>query len=233
MVTRQHCRHKVDWSPTVGGYFNRRRPASVRLTGRGSPGEAHRAIKAAKDRSWESYKSIERFITGTETCRRRQILDHFGDDEQGMPSGRCCDVCDPDLELQRAMSARVTRGSRGAAGGKRGARATGGWAAGAPAAGEPVDEEQFERLKAWRWERAEGKPAYTVAANAVLEEVLRRRPQSIDALGGPAFCKKHGESLLGALAELGADSAVGTPPEDSAVGTPPEDSAFAAPPLPA
>jgi hypothetical protein len=30
LITRQHCRHKVDWSPTVGGYFTRRRPASVR-----------------------------------------------------------------------------------------------------------------------------------------------------------------------------------------------------------
>ena len=70
-----------------------------------------------------------------------------------------------------------------------------------------MDEERFEKLRAWRWERAEGKPAFTVAANAVLEEVLRRRPRSIEALIeirgiGPAFCEKHGESLLGALDAL-------------------------------
>ena len=39
-----------------------------------------------------------------EMCRRRQILDHFGDEEEGAPSGRCCDVCDPDAALERAVS---------------------------------------------------------------------------------------------------------------------------------
>jgi len=67
--------------------------------------------------------------------------------------------------------------------------------------------EEFERLRAWRWERAEGKPAYTVAANAVLEEVLRRRPanmrQLVEIRGiGGAFCEKHGESMLAAVREL-------------------------------
>jgi superfamily II DNA helicase RecQ len=77
-----------------------------------------------------------------------------------------------------------------------------------------VSEEQFEKLRAWRWERAAGKPAFTVAANAVLEEVLRRRPRSVEALIeirgiGPAFCKKHGESLLGALDALEQGTAAG------------------------
>jgi ATP-dependent DNA helicase RecQ len=46
-----------------------------------------------------------------------------------------------------------------------------------------------------------------VAANTVLEEILRRRPKSneelIEIRGiGPAFCEKHGESLLEALGAL-------------------------------
>src|SRR5207244_3162955 len=70
-----------------------------------------------------------------------------------------------------------------------------------------VDAEEFERLRAWRWERAQGKPAYTVAANAVLEEVLRRRPanmrQLVEVRGiGRSFCEKHGESMLAAVREL-------------------------------
>jgi ATP-dependent DNA helicase RecQ len=185
----------------------------VRLTGRGSPRAAYTAIKAARDRSWESYRSIERFITGAETCRRRQILDHFGDAEQGMPSGRCCDVCDPDGALKQAMerpagrrSETATRRSRGARKGGAGVQAPGERAPGEQS-GAPVREEWFEQLRAWRWERAEGKPAYTVAADAVLEEVLRTRPRSLTALIdirgiGPAFCAKHGESLLGLLAKL-------------------------------
>jgi ATP-dependent DNA helicase RecQ len=207
----------------------------VALTGRGSPRQAYGAIKAAKDRGWESYRSIERFITGAERCRRRQILDHFGDEEEGMASGRCCDVCDPDAALEQAVRATTAVGggvrdragrepalgsARPRPGSLTAPRRHGGRKAGAvaggPAAGEqarePVDEEWFERLRAWRWERAEGKPAFTVAANAVLEEVLRRRPQSLEALIeirgiGPAFCEKHGASLLAALDGLRDGSA--------------------------
>jgi RecQ family ATP-dependent DNA helicase len=191
----------------------------VTLTGRGSPRAAYMAIKAAKDRGWESYRSIERFMASEGKCRRRQILDHFGDEEEGKPSGRCCDVCDPDEALEHLVRASAEtrsfakgpggRGGNGRAGAKRApARqsAPGGRLPG-ERSGEPVDEGEFERLREWRWERAEGKPAFTVAANAVLEEVLRRRPGCEEELMavrgiGPAFCEKHGASLLAALEEL-------------------------------
>jgi ATP-dependent DNA helicase RecQ len=174
----------------------------VRLTGRGDPRKAYAAIKAAKDRGWESYRAIERFISNGERCRRRQILDHFGDEEAGAPSGRCCDVCEADAELAAA--------ARGA--GKPARRAAPpSDARDAPEAAprEPVDEAQFDTLRAWRMGRAEGKPAFTVASNAVLEALLRERPSSREGLLGirgigPAFCEKHGESLLEALAELTA-----------------------------
>ena len=56
-------------------------------------------------------------------------------------------------------------------------------------------------------DRAKGKPAYTVATDATLQEVLRTRPSSaqelIEIRGiGPAFCEKHGPPLLAAVAEL-------------------------------
>jgi superfamily II DNA helicase RecQ len=176
----------------------------VRLTGQGSPRRAQQAIQAARDRGWESYRSIERYSAASEACRRRQILDHFGDEEECRPTGRCCDVCDRDVALDRAVSAELQSPSRRRA--RRGS--TGGEVPdGLPA--DPVDEEQFEKLRAWRWERAEGKPAFTVAANTVLEEVLRRRPRSaaelIEIKGiGKAFCDKHGQSLLEAIQALPA-----------------------------
>jgi ATP-dependent DNA helicase RecQ len=175
----------------------------VRLTGQGSPRKAYAAIKAAKDRGWEAYRSIERFSTGAETCRRRQILDHFGDAELGQPTGRCCDVCDPDPELELAASAAPKSSGR-----RREGR---GGSQGSPAAEalEPALAKAFERLRLWRKDRAEGKPAFTVAADSVLAEVLRRRPRGtaelIEIKGiGPAFCEKHGESLLTELADLEA-----------------------------
>jgi ATP-dependent DNA helicase RecQ len=169
----------------------------VRLTGQGSPRAANAAIREAKDRSWESYRSIERYMASGEICRRRQILDHFGDMQAGAPSGRCCDVCDPDPELDRIMRAPLPKA--------RARRALG--SSGAGQLGEPVDQEQLEQLKVWRSTRTEGKPAYLVASNAVLEEILRRRPQRVEQLIevrgiGPAFCDKHGESLLAELQVL-------------------------------
>jgi ATP-dependent DNA helicase RecQ len=191
----------AELSPGAGGGLR------VQLTGRGSPRAAYAAIRAAKDRGWESYRSIERYMTAGGRCRRRQILDHFGDSEEGAPSGRCCDVCDPDPLLERALAAPVEQARRGR--GARTGRAAAPGSAAAPEAPplDTADEARFEQLKAWRLGRAEGKPAYTVAANAVLEEVLRRRPASLEAMLeirgiGPAFCEKHGESLLEVLAGL-------------------------------
>jgi ATP-dependent DNA helicase RecQ len=175
----------------------------VRLTGRGSPRLAQAAIRAARERGWESYRSIERFSTGAQACRRRQILDHFGDREQGRPTGRCCDVCEADPSLDRAAASASSSARRG-----RRSRAPAGSSTGAVhAIGEPVDERAFERLRAWRMARADGKPAFTVAADAVLAEVLRRRPRAtrelIEVKGiGPSFCEKHGRSLLEELTAI-------------------------------
>ncbi|HEY5046338.1 MAG TPA: RecQ family ATP-dependent DNA helicase [Solirubrobacteraceae bacterium] len=220
----------VELQPGAGGGLR------VRLTGQGSPRAAYAAIKAAKDRGWESYRSIERYMASGEKCRRRQILDHFGDAEQGAPNGRCCDVCDPDPELERAMQAtpvkarrrRDGRAGRGSAGGPGSPGGPASRTDGSPSAiaglsssqsaleepAEPVDEGQFEVLKTWRFERAAGKPAFTVAANTVLEEILRHRPTSVEQLIeirgiGPAFCAKHGESLLAALDGLAGATAAG------------------------
>jgi ATP-dependent DNA helicase RecQ len=76
-------------------------------------------------------------------------------------------------------------------------------------AGPPVDADHLERLKRWRAERADGKPAYTVATNATLEELLRRRPTDSDGLlaihgVGPSFVDRHGPDVLELLSEIGS-----------------------------
>ncbi|HSZ05494.1 MAG TPA: RecQ family ATP-dependent DNA helicase [Solirubrobacteraceae bacterium] len=189
----------------------------VTLTGAGSPRRAQMAIQAARNRGWEAYRSIERYSAEGQTCRRRQILDHFGDRALGAPTGRCCDVCDPDTALEQALRAAPTTSARRRAGAGAGAGSGGLLAGGAGSGGrgrsstaaeeeglEPVDEREFDQLRAWRLERSEGKPAYTVATDAALRALLRGRPRSVAALLevrgiGPAFCEKHGEALLAAL----------------------------------
>jgi ATP-dependent DNA helicase RecQ len=172
----------------------------VRLTGQGSPRMAAESIRAARERSWDSYRSIERYSSEGERCRRRQILDHFGDEEPTAPTGRCCDVCDPDRALAAAMAAAPTSGKRSSGGRRRGAGASE-----VPEFDVPAD--QFEVLRTWRMGRSEGKPAYTVASDATLRELLHGRPatlgQLIEVRGiGASFCEKHGESLLAELATL-------------------------------
>jgi ATP-dependent DNA helicase RecQ len=147
---------------------------------------AAQLCRAATDRRWQSYRSIERYAAAHDRCRRRQLLDHFGDPTPGAPLGRCCDVDDPVDWLPPITVAGRSR-SRGAA---------------APAEeGPPVADADLEPLKAWRRERADGKPAYTVANDATLREIVRRRPRSTDELLaikgiGPSFVERHAASLL-------------------------------------
>jgi RecQ family ATP-dependent DNA helicase len=180
----------VTLAPAPGGRL------AATITGHLDEYAARAVCREATNRRWTAYQALKRFADSDDVCRRRQLLDHFGDDEPTAPLGRCCDVCSPiewiDLDAIRAPP--------------RGGRAAGGQAAGTPA-GPPVDEGEFDVLKRWRFGRAEGKPAYTVAANATLEEVLRRRPRSPQELLairgiGPSFVEKHGAALLTVLATL-------------------------------
>jgi ATP-dependent DNA helicase RecQ len=173
----------------------------VRLTGEGSPRKAQQAIAGARNRAWDSYRSIEQFSARAERCRRRQILDHFGDQSPTSPTGRCCDVCEPDLALLAAMDAAPKSG------GRKSVRDRDRRVSGPAVPAHEVPERDFEALRVWRLERAEGKPAFTVASDATLVEILQARPTGIGELIeikgiGPAFREKHGEALLEALREL-------------------------------
>jgi ATP-dependent DNA helicase RecQ len=166
------------------------------------------------------------------SCRRRQILDHFGDGTAGAPRGRCCDVCDPDPALAQALVAAPIASSRKRASSSSSSSSFSSSSrqrsstehaddARATAIVPPIDEREFERLRQWRWSRAEGKPAYTVAANAALEEILRQRPTTLDELLavhgiGPTFCERHGESLLEQLSEFGGRNRAGRSLETAA-----------------
>jgi ATP-dependent DNA helicase RecQ len=153
-------------------------------------GAAARLCREATNRRWESYRSIERYASTSDVCRRRQMLDHFGDASPTAPAGRCCDVCDPPDWLPAPRTpARRTRGATLVA----------------EEEGRAVPEAELAPLKAWRRERADGKPAYTVANDATLREIARRTPRTAAELAaikgiGPAFIERHSESLLALLA---------------------------------
>jgi RecQ family ATP-dependent DNA helicase len=150
-------------------------------------GRVAQLCRAATDRRWQSYRSIEAYGATADRCRRRQLLDHFGDDTPVAPLGRCCDVHDP-VDWLPPITVTSSRKGRSAA-------------AAAAEEGPPVSDAELAPLKEWRRERADGKPAYTVATDATLREIVRRRPASAAALLeirgiGPSFVDKHAASLL-------------------------------------
>jgi ATP-dependent DNA helicase RecQ len=147
--------------------------------------------KVARDRGWRAYRAVEAFVAQDGSCRRRALLDHFGDSRPGAPTGRCCDVCDPGtLGLPDPATLTPARPARRSA---------------AVAPASRADAQLLDALKAWRMRASEGKPAYTVAHNSTLEAIAVLKPSTLDELGtikgvGPTFVERHGEQVLQLLA---------------------------------
>ncbi|MFN2612875.1 MAG: RecQ family ATP-dependent DNA helicase, partial [Solirubrobacterales bacterium] len=177
---------KVD--PAPGGRLR------ISVIGNLERGRAAAACRFAEDRGWRAYRAVEAFAF-SESCRRRSLLDHFGDATETAASGRCCDVCDPDGWLPDPESISITRTKAKKAG----------TATSAEVELAPEDEALFEALKDWRREAARGKPAYTVAHNRTLAEIAANRPAGPEALAdiygvGPAFVKRHAGAVLELIA---------------------------------
>ncbi len=169
--------------PALGG--------QLRVTFGGSPAggrEVESICRVALDRAWRAYKAVESFSSPSGECRRRTLLDHFGDSRPGAPSGRCCDVCDSEtigLPDPESLTPAPAKRSRLAVAVKL----------------DPADLGLLESLREWRLRASNGKPAYTVAHNSTLESIATLRPRSLDELVeikgiGPAFVERHGEEVL-------------------------------------
>jgi superfamily II DNA helicase RecQ len=148
-------------------------------------------LAIAHERGWRAYRAIKSFIY-SDRCRRRALLDHFGDREAGRPLDRCCDLCDPRSGLPDPETIAVAP--------RRRARKSA-----SPAAPEvemsPADEPLFEALRAWRKEAAAGKPAFTIAHDSTLRAIAATRPTDADRLEairgiGPSFIAKHAPTVL-------------------------------------
>jgi len=156
-------------------------------------GEVASICRVALDRAWRAYRAVESFSSASGKCRRRTLLDHFGDRRQAAPVGRCCDVCDPDtIGLPDPSSLTPARAKRSRA------------QEAAPI--DPGDLGLLETLREWRGRASNGKPAYTVAHNSTLESIATLRPRSLTELAtikgvGPAFVERHGEQVLALVAD--------------------------------
>lgn len=178
--------------PSPGGRLH------VAPSERTDPGAIRSACRVAEDRGWRAYRAVEAYSFSS-TCRRRQLLDHFGDLTAGRPEGRCCDVCDPDgwLPSPDTLVPRTRRTPSG-----RGSEP--------PPELAPADEPLFEALRRWRTDTAGEKPAYVVASNRTLTAIATVRPRDADELSalhgvGPAFMEKYGPAVLRLVSEHSPD----------------------------
>ncbi|MGH2974011.1 MAG: RecQ family ATP-dependent DNA helicase [Solirubrobacterales bacterium] len=145
-------------------------------------------LAIARERGWRDYRTIKAFIYD-DRCRRRSVLDHFGDREAGRPLGRCCDFCDPQGWLPDPETIEVRPARRAKS------------PAAPPPALSPSDGPLFEELKAWRLRAADGKPAYTVAHNSTLAAIAAAKPSDEASLAairgiGPSFIAKFAPEVL-------------------------------------
>ncbi len=145
-------------------------------------------LAIAHERGWRDYQTIKSFIY-SERCRRRSVLDHFGDSAAGRPLSRCCDVCDPQGWLPDPETIAIRR------------RPSAKKPPAPPADLTPADVALFEQLKEWRLRAADGKPAFTIAHNSTLEAIAATRPATDDALLairgiGPSFVSKYAPDVL-------------------------------------
>ena len=162
--------------------------------------------KAERERAWQRYHTIRRFVESRE-CRHRQVCLHFGETPKWATCG-ACDVCGatpewmnvpvdkrPRQRRRKLASAPVAAPAPMPAASRTGA-----------AVGVDLNSELREFLQEWRRDTARRQkvPAYVVMHDTSLEELCRMRPTSLEELAevsgfGERKTQLYGEELLVAL----------------------------------
>jgi ATP-dependent DNA helicase RecQ len=153
---------------------------------------------AEKERAWQRYHTIRRFVD-SDSCRHRQICLHFGETPKWTECG-ACDVCSgtPEWLSEPTVAKRKKSSFIPAA------------AVLAEQAGQAVapdfDPELREYLRLWRSAVAsqENVPAFVVMHDTSLAEICRKRPASLVEIRGVSGfgerkTERYGQQILDAL----------------------------------
>ena len=159
---------------------------------------------AEKERAWQRYHTIRRFVESN-TCRHRQICLHFGETPKWTECS-ACDVCSGTPEwLSEPAEARPRK--------RRSSSPVPAVASVAqqPRKAEPqiapdFDPELREYLRQWRGAVAnqENVPAFVVMHDTSLAEICRKRPASLAEIRGVSGfgerkTERYGQQILDAL----------------------------------
>jgi ATP-dependent DNA helicase RecQ len=151
---------------------------------------------AEKERAWQRYHTIRRFVESKD-CRHRQICLHFGETPKWTECG-ACDVCSGAPEWLADVAA--TKRKRSAS------VSSSGFAKREDPATADVDPELREYLRQWRSAVAaeESVAAFVVMHDTSLAEICRKRPASLVAIRGISGfgerkTERYGKQILDAL----------------------------------
>ncbi len=180
------------------------------------------ADSAEKERAWQRYHTIRRFVASA-SCRHREICLHFGETPK-WTSCEACDVCSglPAFLLAPAPKGRARRRKRSidesaaqpSASTPRSARVE------TPVPALDVDSDLREYLREWRRGAAkEDKIAsFMVMHDSSLDEICRRCPTSLAEIRGiPGFgerkTERYGQQILQVLAQFNNGARASAPLE--------------------
>src|SRR5450631_2572755 len=147
---------------------------------------------AEKERAWQRYDDIRRFVEATH-CRHREICLHFGEN----PKWTSCEACDVCGYVPPWLPETVEQPARGRSAASAGARSG---PVGRLSAGD-VNPELLEFFREWRrvMAKEQNVPAYVVMHDTSLEELCRKRPTSIRELMGVAGFGERKSEIYGRL----------------------------------
>jgi ATP-dependent DNA helicase RecQ len=157
---------------------------------------------AERERAWQRYHEVESFVQA-ESCRQRQICQHFGETPKWETCGNC-DACaaTPDwleMDVERGKPSRATsRAPQPAPWEQR--------RVSAPVASASVDKELNEYLREWRRNTAKDKgiSAFIVLHDSALEDLCLVEPATLQELRrvsgfGEKRVEMYGKEILEAL----------------------------------
>ena len=180
------------------------------------------ADSAEKERAWQRYHTIRRFVESA-NCRHREICLHFGETPK-WTSCEACDVCSglPAFLLAPAPTGRARRRKRSTdesaaqlpVSTPRSARVE------TPVPASDVDSDLREYLREWRRGAAKEEKiaSFMVMHDSSLDEICRRRPTSLAEIRAiPGFGEKkterYGQPILQVLAQFNTGARASAPLE--------------------
>ena len=177
------------------------------------------ADAAEKERAWQRYRTIRRFVESA-NCRHREICLHFGE----TPKWTKCDACDvcsglPAFLFASAPSGRPKR-RKVSSHAQRQVGTSCAVGVETPVPASDVHSELRDYLREWRREAAkeESIASFMVMHDSSLDEICRRRPASLAEIRGiPGFgerkTERYGQQILRALAEFNKGARASAPLE--------------------